>query len=171
MPRHPPCALKNLATKDYKDARVHCVVLNIRAAATGNHPPPTPTPWSGMTSTGKPDQKAPPNQQHEMFPSPTTGSGRSFRTQQRARPLPTPDQPRSHPTHPKASTPPESRAPIRRRGKGVLGADRSRQKPCRCSTRERPPHDIRVGNGAWTPHHHPHHTGGKQLHDGQPDAP
>ena len=29
VPRHPPFALKNLAT--YKDARVHCVVLNIRA--------------------------------------------------------------------------------------------------------------------------------------------
>lgn len=31
VPRHPPCALKNLIRKD-KDARVHCVVLNIRAA-------------------------------------------------------------------------------------------------------------------------------------------
>ena len=29
VPRHPPCALKNLAT--YKDARVHCVVLKVRA--------------------------------------------------------------------------------------------------------------------------------------------
>ena len=28
VPRHPPCALKNLV---HKDARVHCVVLNIRA--------------------------------------------------------------------------------------------------------------------------------------------
>jgi hypothetical protein len=28
VPRHPPCALKNLS---HKDARVHCVVLNIRA--------------------------------------------------------------------------------------------------------------------------------------------
>src|SRR3954453_5762716 len=37
VPRHPPCALKNLS---HKDARVHCVVLNIRAAPT---PSPTPT--------------------------------------------------------------------------------------------------------------------------------
>ena len=29
VPRHPPCALKNLS---HKDARVHCVVLNVRAA-------------------------------------------------------------------------------------------------------------------------------------------
>src|SRR5712691_1411126 len=29
MPRHPPCALINLATTD--DARVHCAVLKIRA--------------------------------------------------------------------------------------------------------------------------------------------
>ena len=30
LPRHPPCALKNLTT-DIKDARVHCAVLKIRA--------------------------------------------------------------------------------------------------------------------------------------------
>src|SRR5215470_7984696 len=30
VPRHPPCALINLATTD--DARVHCAVLKIRAA-------------------------------------------------------------------------------------------------------------------------------------------
>ena len=29
VPRHPPCALKNLS---HKDARVHCVVLKVRAA-------------------------------------------------------------------------------------------------------------------------------------------
>ena len=39
VPRHPPFALKNLAT--YKDARVHCVVLNIRAVP---HRTPAPTP-------------------------------------------------------------------------------------------------------------------------------
>ena len=31
VPRHPPCALINLS---HKDARVHCVVLKIRAAPT-----------------------------------------------------------------------------------------------------------------------------------------
>nr|WP_232791418.1 RICIN domain-containing protein [Streptomyces capitiformicae] len=35
MPRHPPCALKNLAT----DARVHCAVLKQRP--TTHHPEPT----------------------------------------------------------------------------------------------------------------------------------
>ena len=34
MPRHPPCALKNLAT----DARVHCAVLKQRPAT--HHPIP-----------------------------------------------------------------------------------------------------------------------------------
>src|ERR1700740_1616059 len=35
VPRHPPCALKNLAT----DARVHCAVLKQRPAT--HHPEPT----------------------------------------------------------------------------------------------------------------------------------
>ena len=38
VPRHPPCALKNLS---HKDARVHCSVLNIRSAPT--------TPWAPTT--------------------------------------------------------------------------------------------------------------------------
>ncbi|WP_345007278.1 hypothetical protein, partial [Dactylosporangium siamense] len=28
MPRHPPYALKNLTTKSFKDARIHCAILN-----------------------------------------------------------------------------------------------------------------------------------------------
>src|SRR5476651_1806726 len=40
VPRHLPCALKNLT---HKDARVHCVVLNIRAEPHHTHPPPAPT--------------------------------------------------------------------------------------------------------------------------------
>jgi hypothetical protein len=43
VPRHPPCALKNLATK-IQDARVHCVVLNIRAVPFR---PVAPTPHTG----------------------------------------------------------------------------------------------------------------------------
>src|SRR5580704_15156982 len=38
VPRHPPCALINLATTD--DARVHCAVLKIRAVPV--HAPPHP---------------------------------------------------------------------------------------------------------------------------------
>ena len=38
VPRHPPCALKNLS---HKDARVHCSGLNIRSAPT--------TPWAPTT--------------------------------------------------------------------------------------------------------------------------
>ena len=63
VPRHPPCALINLATTD--DARVHCAVLKIRAV-----PVPCALRWG---DTG-------PSRVHV----PT--SGRSLRTQQRARP-------------------------------------------------------------------------------------
>ena len=45
VPRHPPFALKNLAT--YKDARVHCVVLNIRAVPHRTRRLPHP-PTNGM---------------------------------------------------------------------------------------------------------------------------
>jgi hypothetical protein len=38
VPRHPPCALINLATTD--DARVHCAVLKIRAVPARRPPPP-----------------------------------------------------------------------------------------------------------------------------------
>src|ERR1035437_6509208 len=41
VPRHPPCALINLATTD--DARVHCAVLKIRAV------PDPQTPYGGGT--------------------------------------------------------------------------------------------------------------------------
>lgn len=47
VPRHPPCALKNLS---HKDARVHCAVLKKRAAPhpTGAyHPPHHPGPPQG----------------------------------------------------------------------------------------------------------------------------
>src|SRR3954451_24965185 len=36
VPRHPPCALNNLATK-IKDARVHCAVLKVRATIAAVH--------------------------------------------------------------------------------------------------------------------------------------
>ncbi len=46
VPRHPPCALKNLS---HKDARVHCVVLNVRAV---HHRRPTPTARGSGSSCG-----------------------------------------------------------------------------------------------------------------------
>src|SRR6266436_9347364 len=61
VPRHPPCALINLATTD--DARVHCAVLKIRAV-------PARTSASAAGRTG-PDE----GRQY----------ARSLRTQQRAR--------------------------------------------------------------------------------------
>src|SRR3978361_665222 len=69
VPRHPPCALKNLATQktahpppegsacadlhkpcttESEDARVHCAVLNVRPD-TGHPTPPDPHTPSGGT--------------------------------------------------------------------------------------------------------------------------
>src|SRR6266852_4744152 len=63
VPRHPPCALINLATTD--DARVHCAVLKIRAV-------PVSRATAGAGKSGP----------IEFGPT----GGRSLRTQQRARP-------------------------------------------------------------------------------------
>ena len=65
VPRHPPCALTNLAKYKYGcDARVHCAVLKVRAVPAVERP-------SGRYNRSWP-----------RGPS----SGRSLRTQQRARP-------------------------------------------------------------------------------------
>ena len=67
VPRHPPCALINLATTD--DARVHCAVLKIRAV---------PAPHRSRAMKGRSDRGNQPG-------------GRSLRTQQRARPVRRPE--------------------------------------------------------------------------------
>src|SRR6266487_6526334 len=67
VPRHPPCALINLATTD--DARVHCAVLKIRAV------PALDRQLAGEMRSDRGDQPC----------------GRSLRTQQRARPAQHPD--------------------------------------------------------------------------------
>src|SRR3954464_12180571 len=59
VPRHPPCALKNLTTK-IKDARVHCAVLKLRTATTP-HPTPDPTTPDG--------QPPPPPRGGERYPA------------------------------------------------------------------------------------------------------
>ena len=67
VPRHPPCALNNLATTD--DARVHYAVLKIRAVpATRHHPFPPGEQFDGKAG---PERRT---------------SVRSLRTQQRAQP-------------------------------------------------------------------------------------
>jgi hypothetical protein len=63
VPRHSPCALISLATTD--DARVHCAVLKIRAV-----------PSVRALRRGEP-----------VLAEETQASGRSLRTQQRARPV------------------------------------------------------------------------------------
>src|SRR3954454_3102859 len=60
VPRHPPCALKNLTTK-IKDARVHCAVLKLRTATT-----PTPAPQPTHPHTGEQASGTPRNGPHEQ---------------------------------------------------------------------------------------------------------
>ena len=56
VPRHPPIALSSLSI-NYKDARVHCVVLNIRAATT--HEPATASPHMPRTRNRPPQATDP----------------------------------------------------------------------------------------------------------------
>ena len=93
VPRHPPCALNNLATQKHrtptpgrkracgptrtlqirvlKDARVHCAVLNVRPDTDPTPPPDLPNP----TGRAAVRQKTGPAK---------TAVARSLRTQQRA---------------------------------------------------------------------------------------
>src|SRR5215210_7240844 len=50
VPRHPPIALSSLF-KNYKDARVHCEVLNTRAETRPGH---TPQGWPASVRTENP---------------------------------------------------------------------------------------------------------------------
>ena len=57
VPRHPPCALKNLS---HKDARVHCVVLKVRAAPHRGVTPTVLGTWfvTGEVQTGSPVRRS-----------------------------------------------------------------------------------------------------------------
>src|SRR3954469_19180357 len=86
VPRHPPCALKNLATQkphthprkeaavrtytnpeltESEDARVHCAVLNVRPD-TPHTSPPDPRPPTGDTAVR--EQESPARDQRPRFP-------------------------------------------------------------------------------------------------------
>jgi hypothetical protein len=113
VPRHSPCALINLATTD--DARVHCAVLKIRAV---------PSPAAIRLWRSGPAEVGP-------------LSGRSLRTQQRARPVHPPDS---------RSVPPKQ---------DVLTLTELVLRPNnQCSTSEQPPRDVRsrCGSGRCTSH-------------------
>src|SRR5690348_6571324 len=73
VPRHPPCALKNLS---HKDARVHCVVLKKRAAPHRSPRLPPATARGGSTESGDPQPAfLPARRQSDLRPSlqdPTT---------------------------------------------------------------------------------------------------
>src|SRR3954454_20408521 len=107
VPRHPPCALKNLTT----DTKM--LASTMQFSSYGREPPPHPAPTHDTRHPKAPsdhggrfDRGDGPQKKHAHH----TRSARSLRTQQRARPAPHPA--RSIP-HPKAS-PPEGE-PTRRR--------------------------------------------------------
>ena len=103
VPRHPPCALKNLPQK-LKDARVHYAVLKLRtepATSTGAYPAPAPT---NRTSTRRFTAAA----TRESTTHQRTGA-RSLRTQQRAKP-PHPPAKGFHPGRNQEYYPPADRA-------------------------------------------------------------
>jgi hypothetical protein len=86
VPRHPPCALINLATTD---ARVHYAVLKIRAVPTPDrrvprHSAPDPEMNSAVPLSGAVRRDVGPDRGG-------CRSARSLRTQQRARPACRPD--------------------------------------------------------------------------------
>ena len=149
VPRHPPCALINLTTKIIqKDARVHCAVLKLRPVLSTLTPAPTPTqpPCGTRARAVRPSGTSPQSLEPHHHPQAATRlvatlrkqpSGCSLRTQQRARPTPSPAADRSHP-NPQGSY-------------GVLGATSSKAGHSRCSTLEHRPPLVRQGQRAWTP--------------------
>src|ERR1700761_7558370 len=81
VPRHPPCALNNLATTD--DARVHYAVLKIRAVPA---PRPSRTPARALAGFQRQQCTTEAVRRGVGPVQGRTSSVRSLRTQQRARP-------------------------------------------------------------------------------------
>src|SRR5690242_596389 len=97
VPRHPPCALKNLS---HKDARVHCVVLKKRAAPhTSPRLPPAPSRTGQPTLVGV---RRKVGAQGRINRPEGQACARAFRTQQRAR--------RHHPPPPRSTAHPPKEA-------------------------------------------------------------
>lgn len=136
VPRHPPCALKNLS---HKDARVHCVVLKKRAAPHQTpRLPPAPTllgagkPWWGFDRKwgSKPVHDRPEGQaQRPSLQDPTTCQA------------PPPTRPRS------TARPCEQDLSL------YLRYERVSAPTNRCSTLEHPPPGIRWWRGHCTTDH------------------
>ena len=147
VPRHPPCALNNLATQkshpstpgrtsmsgptqtlliESEDARVHCAVLNVQPD-TDPTPPPDPQPPTGDTAV-----------RQKIDPAEKKRNARSLRTQQRA----------YEPTH---HTHPVPHATRRRR-------------------RTRSSHSCRPNWSAFHPRAPPHTLRGPSVVRGRPGA-
>jgi hypothetical protein len=146
VPRHPPCALKNLPQKT-KDARVHYAVLKLRtepATTTRRLPRARPTQTTRKTPGHGPNTRRFTAAAAQRATTPTTRIGaRSLRTQQRARPAP---------PHQRFPTPNPRPAP----GINPKTAPRTReysrhaqqhQPTSRRSTHEQPPRNTRPSSG------------------------
>ena len=153
VPRHPPCALINLTTKiiHKRCSRPLCSSQATTGPSTLT-PAPTPTqpPCGTRARAVRPSGTSPQSLEPGHHPQAATRlvatlneqpSGCSLRTQQRARPTPSPAADRSHP-NPQGSY-------------GVLGATSSKAGHSRCSTLEHRPPLVRQGQRAWTPSPHP----------------
>src|SRR3954469_3533603 len=148
VPRHPPCALNNLATQktahpppegndlcgptqtpatESEDARVHCAVLNVQPAT---HPPPPPNPAhpSGHTSGTRTRQA--PTQGNQPHPDNPGG--------------PAPSGPNSVPTTPRDLRSGSSRT----RRHAVLRTGRRRRPNWSAFHPRAPPH-IHAGTRRW----------------------
>ena len=136
VPRHPPCALKNLTTKIIQRcSRPLCS----SQATTGNHRHPAPAPAAPTPSTRRktdPTQAVRPDQMAPTKATPPRGC--SLRTQQRAKP--TRDEP-------------VDSVPSPQQAAGVLEANRPNEPASsRRSTLEHHPDRVRTGHG---PGHQP----------------
>jgi hypothetical protein len=179
VPRHPPCALKNLRNKD---ARVHCAVLNIRPATqmsidrqptpthtppprhrgrtctqharSGHHLGPTTTPRTGhpTPTRGRTASRRSSGLKKPATTPPTTSRescGRALRTQQRAKPTRHQDR---------RSTPATChQVPV------VLAMPHATREPTnRCSTLSNPHGTLVRARALPATHHHPP-TGEQQM--------
>ena len=176
MPRHPPCALKNLTQHPHthhqnthpkasppgrmrdaktKDARVHCAVLKQRV-----NPRPRfqrlPPPLRNSDKSGSTDRSRPIEQTN---PDGFVPSGPN------SVPSPTPPHPPFPPPHHlRTGHPLRDAFPRRPRNEcaGVL-SEHELMKPCRCSTRELHLRGVRPQHGPEPPAPPPHEGGGEPV--------
>jgi hypothetical protein len=146
VPRHPPCALTNLATK--------MLASTVQFSSYGRRPPSTrrlPThpaqPRRARQAGERFTERAIP---HEQAPHP----GEPSRRRTSRSPIPQDPTACQAPTHPPGPFPPH---PPTGGARAVLGPARAPTPTNRCSTLEHPPRNTRPGQG---PGRHPQEGAG-----------